>query len=111
MNSKKHSFEKNMTISVLENNIQKLKLLQKKFKKMHTILLNLLKKYSNNVNENNTTQKYAHEITDMLNSLSSNIDISSSTMSLVRKFLSRNQKHLHRLLSLLLMLYFELYLF
>lgn len=92
MNSKEYSIEKNMNISILENNIQKLKLLQKRFKKMHTILLNLLKKYSNTVNENNTTQKYAGEVTDMLNNISSNIDISSKTMSLVRKFLARNNK-------------------
>lgn len=92
MNLKEYAGEKNIKLNILENNIQKLKLLQKRFKKMHTILLNLLKKYSNNVNENNTTQKYAAEIIDMLNNLSSNIDTSVNTMSLVRKFLSRNQK-------------------
>jgi len=92
MNSKGNSIEKNMNIEVLENNIQKLKALQKKFKKMHTILLKLLKKYSNTVDEKNTTQKYANEVIEMLGMLSSNIDISSTTISLVRKFLLRNNK-------------------
>lgn len=81
----------NFNIENVKKNIEELNELQKKIFKIHKLLLLILKRYSQTIDETNFTKKYCTEINSMLSTISQNIDLSIETISSLRKLLTKSK--------------------
>ena len=79
----------NFNIENVEKNIVELTELKKKLAKIHRLLLLILKRYSQSIDENNSSKKYYIEINNMLSTISKNVDTSIKTTSMLRKLLAK----------------------
>ena len=89
--NEENTTQENFDIKNVQKNINELNEIQKKILKIHKILLLILKKYSQTIDENNFTKKYSLEISNMLSTVLKNIDTSSETISLLRKLLTKSK--------------------